>query len=206
MSVLASTALAGTMFLTACDTVDTKAQDFKKDVQAMGFKDVSDATKDKETKTTLGLELVVAEAKPKPKKKKTDSDTDTDTDTGSQNQATSPKPNTKAPAAGTPSSGSTSRKTSPSPSPSKTPEKVEYYELTVKVAGCVVELQRKVGTTHVETTRKSRKVKVETYWVDEVHLNGDEVDADNAPTGAPTPKDVKNFLRDNRATFSCYNG
>lgn len=195
MSVLACAAVAGTMFLTACDPgADAKAKDFKKDVQAMGFKNVSDAEKDKET-TTLGLELAAAVAKATPAKKK---------DTSGQS-GTSKAPAASAAPSSAPTGGS-GRKSSPTPTPSKTPAKVEYYELTVKVADCTVELQRKVGTTHVETTRKSRKVKIETYFVDEVHINGDEIDVDNGPTGAPTPQDVKNFLSDNRTNFSCYKG
>jgi hypothetical protein len=78
--------------------------------------------------------------------------------------------------------------------------------LTVKVAGCTVELQRRVKETHVETTRKSGKTKVETYWVDEVHFNGGETDADGGPSGAPTPAAVKDFLRNNSALYPCYKG
>jgi hypothetical protein len=118
-----------------------------------------------------------------------DATTDTEMALGMQLTGTTPKP----------------RPANPKPAPKQQHRNAKsthtYYELTVEVAGCTIELERKGGTIHVETTRKGSKI--ETYAVDEGIVNGQVHDIDDI-VGAPTPQDVENFLSRNRTTFSCY--
>jgi hypothetical protein len=182
---LAIVAVATAITLTGgCSSSPTAKEDFRKDLEEMGYRLKGDITSDQEKKSSLGLAMAFdlpASSKPRNNSK----------NGGGSNSDPKPR-NTST------KKGATTGVTPSAASTKSAGETVTILEAVVTIHGCKVQVERSQSENHVSRTVGGRGI--ENFWVDEVNRQ----DAEDAPTGAPTVSTVRAYLA--FGDFPCFTG